>query len=461
MDTDKAYLLGLIIGGGIFGNAEDVFKIRLPYHKWGSYAAHPERAGEIANDILRKVGQLFRVIYNVSVQYRTDKEGTWSILCEGDVSPIIEDLSYYEIRAEGEIRSSASIDKIIPDLCDDNLRRRFIAGLADTIGSTAKSHRRFTAEHQILSFEINGFNYKFVCDLCKLLYSVNCIPDQVNWNHPNIHCASDPYNEQWRKGFKLRVLLDQYEKFGAFVFGSKTQSMNENRQLQSKRHKAEKCETRRISITPSSVHPAETDSCLPDIIRGGHYIHFRHFCAVMGCAHAPCKAICQYFKRLGELVVPFPILYKDTLDNLENILISNPLYRNRTYTIASVKIADLLEDYQKNKYYLEFARSEKSGYPIAKVLQAVAYIIASPDQINGKRIKGKYIELIKQFLKYNPSACVEVRKPEILTPLLLIGNGKGTMVAAYNPDVYQSLIVFDKSNPYKFSVRQISEKDLQ
>ena len=26
MDTDKAYLLGLIIGGGVFGNAEDVFK---------------------------------------------------------------------------------------------------------------------------------------------------------------------------------------------------------------------------------------------------------------------------------------------------------------------------------------------------------------------------------------------------------------------------------------------------
>lgn len=31
MNTDKAYLLGLIIGGGIFGNAEDVFRIKLPY----------------------------------------------------------------------------------------------------------------------------------------------------------------------------------------------------------------------------------------------------------------------------------------------------------------------------------------------------------------------------------------------------------------------------------------------
>lgn len=54
MDTDKAYLLGLIIGGGVFGNAEDVFNIRLPYKKWGSYLENPQRAGEIAGDILRK-----------------------------------------------------------------------------------------------------------------------------------------------------------------------------------------------------------------------------------------------------------------------------------------------------------------------------------------------------------------------------------------------------------------------
>lgn len=31
MNTDKAYLLGLVIGGGVFGNAEEVFKIKLPY----------------------------------------------------------------------------------------------------------------------------------------------------------------------------------------------------------------------------------------------------------------------------------------------------------------------------------------------------------------------------------------------------------------------------------------------
>ena len=203
MDTDKAYLLGLIIGGGVFGNAEDVFSIRLPYKKWGSYLENPQRAGEIAGDILRKVGQMFRAVYDLSVQYETTPGGTWTILCEGDTTAVKNDLMHYGIVCEGELRGSADISQVVSELVDDNLKRRFIAGLADTIGSMAKSQRRFTDEHQIISFEIKGYNFKFVCDLCRLLYSINCIPDQVNWNHPNIHCTNDSYYAQWNKGFKL------------------------------------------------------------------------------------------------------------------------------------------------------------------------------------------------------------------------------------------------------------------
>ena len=51
MDTDKAYLLGLIIGGGVFGNAEDVFSIRRPYKTWGQSLENPHVAEKIAEEI--------------------------------------------------------------------------------------------------------------------------------------------------------------------------------------------------------------------------------------------------------------------------------------------------------------------------------------------------------------------------------------------------------------------------
>ena len=460
MNTDKAYLLGLVIGGGDFGNTEDVLRIRLPYNKWGSYTDNPKRAGEIARDILQQVGQMFRAVYNLSVQYETTPSGTWVILCEGDNTLLKEDLNNYGISCEGEIRGNADIEKLITDLVDDNLKRRFIAGLADTIGSMAKSQRRFSDEHQIISIEIKGYNYKFVCDLCGLLYDINCIPDQVNWNHPNIHCHSDPYYKQWNKGFKLRILLDQYASFGAFAFKTKAESSNENRKLQNKTHNAKKCEERKINIKQSTVHPAENDYRLPEQIRGGHYIHFRHFCAVMGCKHAPYEDIESYFKELGNIISPFPILSKDLCPEIERIIKSDKLMSNRSYKISQIRVDFFKGVFDRDRASLLFGNSTGNGYPVAEILQAIAYVIADEDELFGKRPKG-YYQIIERHLKNDKNLSVEVRTPDLLTPLIIVGNGKGTLIGAKNPKVYSKLITNDSKNKYKIIVRNITEKDLE
>lgn len=460
MDTDRAYLLGLITGGGIFGNAEDVFRIKLPYKKWGSYLEHPERAGQIAGDILRKVGQMFRAVYNLTVQYETTEAGTWTILCEGDTSTLREELEGYGISCEGEVRGNADISRIIPNLVDDNLKRRFIAGLADTIGSMAKSQRRFSDEHQILSFEINGYNYKAICDLCKLLYSINCIPDQVNWNHPNIHCPSDPYYVQWNKGFKLRILLDQYAQFGAFAFRTKAESAQENRRLQRQTHVAQRCEEREVHVTASTIHPAENDERLPDIIRGGHYLHFRHFCAVLGCEHAPYNELCQCFRNLGELINPFPILCKEEQTRIEEIINSNTLLSQRNYEILNVLVSNFLTLYRENPTTLIYGQAN-NGYPISQILKGIAYVIANDDELFGKRPKGGYVELIERHIAVNPDLTVEIRRPELLTPLIVTANARGALIGPVNPDVYNSLVTRDLNNEYKLIVRQITEEDLR
>lgn len=460
MNTDKAYLLGLIIGGGIFGNAEDVLRIRLPYKKWGSYIANPERAGQIAGDILKRVGEIFRAIYNVSVQYETTPGGNWTILCEGDVSGIREDLKHYGIPCDGEIRGNADLGLLINELVDDNLKRRFIAGIADTIGSMAKSQRRFSDEHQIISIEIKGYNFKFVCDLCRLLYSINCIPDQVNWNHPNIHCPSDPYYRQWNKGFKLRILLDQYSKFGAFAFRTKAETSIANRSIQRQTHTAEKCEERDFHITPSAVHPAENDSRLPMQIRGGHYVHFRHFCAVLGCEHAPFRKINACLNNLDNMINPFPILSKVSHGEVEQIISDNQLMASRKYTTSNVLVSFLKTIYDDNNVALLYGNTIDSGYPISAIMQAVAYIVADETELHGKRPKGGYYQIIEKHIQDNPGIAVEVRVPELLTPMVIVGNGRGTLIGAKNPSVYHRLISRDSKNKYKILVRSITEEDL-
>ena len=128
MNTDKAYILGLVIGGGVWGNAEDVFRIRLPFKQWGSYEVNPKRAGDISRDVMKMVSPLFKAIYNISVSYDTSASGVWNILCEGDLSTLKEELENYGIKCEGEVRKTANINNIVPELVDDNLKRRFIAG---------------------------------------------------------------------------------------------------------------------------------------------------------------------------------------------------------------------------------------------------------------------------------------------------------------------------------------------
>lgn len=462
MNTEKAYILGLVVGGGVFGDASDTFIIRLPYKQWGSVDKQPERAGQIGGDILKVVSPMFRVAYDLSVSYET-LAGEWRITCMGNLAPLKKDLEKYGIRAEGDVRSNPalSIAVLVKDLADDNLKRRFVAGIADTIGSTKETHRRFTDDVQIISFEISGFNYAFVCELCQLLHSVGCYPDQVAWNHPNIHCASNPYYKQWTKGFKIRVKLDQYEKFGAFLFTTKAVSANENRKKQKQSTVSEPCEDRVISIKPSCVHPAENSPKLPEVIRGGHYIHNRHFCAVLGCEHAPCDKIAEHLRHAGNYITPFPILYKDRLSEVLARIASDPLYANRKYSVISTDVRTLYSQYEADRTGLLYGDGTSAGYPASNIAQAVAYLIAAETgQLNGSRVSGSFEDVIARHLRSGNMA-IEVRRPELLTPVILVHGEFAAMVGAENPSVYAKLIISDPRNKYKIRVRPITEADLK
>lgn len=255
-------------------------------------------------------------------------------------------------------------------------------------------------------------------------------------------------------------MLDQYARFGAFAFRTKAETSNENRRLQQQTHEAERCEDRTFHVTPSSVHPAENDQRLPEVIKGGHYLHFRHFCTVLGCEHAPYGEVCNCFANLGELIIPFPILCKDTNLRIKEIIQSDPLMAQRAYATDNVSIASLLAVYNEKANSLLYGDTTRTGYPITEVLQAVAYVIANEDELSGKRPKG-YIQIIERHIEADEGKCVEIRRPDLLTPLVIVGNGRGALIGACNPDVYSRLVTRDPNNEYKLIVRQITEEDLR
>lgn len=69
MNSDKAYILGLVVGGGVFTNDASSFSIHLPYKQWGDIAQNPSRAGQITRDIMGVVKPMMKAIYGIEVSF--------------------------------------------------------------------------------------------------------------------------------------------------------------------------------------------------------------------------------------------------------------------------------------------------------------------------------------------------------------------------------------------------------
>lgn len=468
MNTDKAYILGLVIGGGCFSANLEHFYIKLPYKQWGEVQTHPERAGLIAKDILKVVKPLMMAEYGMDVTFVAGRE--WRIECIGSTEILLKDLNSFGVKPSSEIRKNADISGIVLKLVDINLKRRFIAGVADTIGSMAPSQRRFSDDTQIISFEINGFAFKFVCQLCNLLYSVGCLPDQILWQHPNMQSGNDAYYTQWKKGNKLRVTLDAFSKFGALAFKSKAVASRENRARQSGINVAEPCEEKRLVVSGVTArHIDEYYPELPEEIRGGHYILHKQICAVLRCPHAPLEELDCILSNAQYHVSPFTVLHKDKAEKISEIIKRDPLLNNRVYRNIEVNIAKI---YQASKdghatllfsdEYYYFSPSNEIGYPINTVLDAVAYIIASrTGRLNGKRVRGSRDELITNYIVENASETVAFHVPDLLTPIIATDGVVSAMIGPLNAKVYCNLISYDPDNKYKMMLRDITEDDLR
>lgn len=461
MSVDKAYIMGLVVGGARWGEEGNSLCIRLPYKRWGAISSDQKRVQSIARDIHKVVIPLLLNVYGITACYEASNS-SWDILCSGDFTELRNDLEACELPCKGEMRKNIlSLERLILKLHDENLKKQFIAGIVDTIGSMSASQRRYNIDCQIISIEISGYNFGFVCSLCRLLYSIGCYPDQILWNHPNFHASTNPYESKWKKGFKLRILADVYEQVGANAFESKRLAVRENIRQETAQQQAEKCESVLIS-TPrcSCLHPDEGSCLLPENIRGGHYIHNRHVCAVMGCKHAPYDGISAFLAEAEKYVTPFPVLVKGTLCEIEKIIGRDDLLASRTYKDITIKVADLLSE---DSVPLRLsADSSSAGYRINDILNAVTYVVAAKfNRLSGKRPRGKRDEILGEAINLIPDLAVVVRVPDLLTPMQITLGDYSALVGPYNPKVYSKLISFDPYNKYKMYIRPISEADLR
>ncbi len=267
------------------------------------------------------------------------------------------------------------------------------------------------------------------------------------WNHPNQHSGTCRYYKSWKKGFKVRVALDDYMLKGGFVFKSKKLSAQENKTLQSTITNTTTGKPTKVSGRVT-LHIDENSSWLPLDIRGGHFIHNLHFYNVFGIRTPNNFDIKHYLERFEEYFCPFTCLTKGTQSEIEKIVKKEDYLNKSKYREINADIDLLLNLHEENTSSLLFGTGKDDGFPITYILQGIAYIIAAStgNKIKGKRVLGSYINLIKDHLKEKN---IKIKVPNKGT-CLVISNGSYVSLVGYINNQFNKRLITKKEGSKVF-----------
>lgn len=377
----KAYIIGLLVGGGKID--KNVFVIDLPFNKWGM---EPNRMSIIATDILTKICQYFNTTYSFNVTYEIGNN-KWLIkpMSNANIDELKKDLENLKLPTSGFLLAKTDLSFAKKELKGVSIES-FLSGIFDARASLTLSHRRFTDDAPVVSIEIPGStkNFKFVVQLCSWLTDLGSTTDQILYNHPNQHAASDPYYRGWKKGFKIRFLVRSFLTQHSFALQSKSIDITKIEKHQIKEEQIP-CYLRKLrKPSPVTVHSDQNSNDLPIEVRNKIFFHYHHFCAVIGCPYAPVDEIKKMVSEKEFLINFYPRLSKGKKDNfLKKIEL---IKENYFPEVEIVKKERMVESVLKDDKLKDFL-----GIDVG-----IAYLFAH--SLKGKRHTGNMNEIINSCL---------------------------------------------------------------
>ena len=427
MTEDQAYIIGLFVGNGqiIDGNH---FRIELPVKKWGMDDAMTVRS--ITNDIAIPVREKFKSTYNIDIDFNYTAT-SWVIYQNDrgrtDLSALEKDLAMLGLPTRGFLLETATLFTARLSM-SSVLAESFISGICDTRGSVAKSHRRFVDTCPTISVEIPGStnNYQFVTQFCSWLHDLDSNADQILYNNPCQHAASDPYYTRWAKGFKIRFLNKGFLSSKSFMLGAKESYAADLAKSQESDDQPA-CENRSMAgrIKPICISRAIFSTKLPSQVRGKLFLHHLHICAVMHCPFAPNHDVKKHVKEYRKYIAVTPLLTKGNLcdTSAQYLDLQNKFFPASTLTDSILTVKSLIEG------------SVATLYP--ELSNAVNYLVTN--SLKGKRPIGKKDDV----LSAQSGTTIKVRQSGIDgAPILLINetNGRAAIVSSITSDFNQDLI---------------------
>lgn len=414
-DTDKGYIFGLLVGGGNLGPGG--LTITLPLKSWGEVNSNPARAGQISSDVLSVVNPLFQAVYGIGVSFSPGRQ--WVLSCHSLPAELVGDLRDAGFPVSGDLRTHATVSKIESE-STPQFKKAFIMGLADSIGSLAASHRRFTDDYQVVSLEFSGFNFELVSGISRLLVGIGCKVDQILWNHPNQHAGEDRYYKSWKKGMKIRVMLGDFGEQAGFGFTSKILGARDNQRLQT--NPAATRNVERIVTSAKCLHVDENSALLPELVRGRHFLHWQHIGAAFGAQTVSRVQLEKMFSNALELVTPFTLLSKGSKEEIAESIKNDPFLQDKRFEPdQEINAIEILRAFEAGQKFITIGADSK--FDLTRFVEGLLFpVLAQKGETNGRRYKGSLRDQVTIALASRRTEISELtlrRDPRFISPILI------------------------------------------
>lgn len=282
MNTEMAYLLGMITGNGEVqrGSTLTTISIEIPHKKLKT---------EFQNDVgvyvkasITDIRQILEPLLGTSLNFVQNPNISILSFTKPNEDYLIREIMQYI----GNASSSETI-RISPEVYNFTMdeRKQFVRGFADVTGYIRRSNYFFSEPNYRVYFEI-PHNWYLVIDFCNLLKSIDVSVQNIDWAHPNMRDGNlKKYNQGkqdfWKKEHQVKVWAAEYQGIG-FAVLHKQQALDYFAEEQKMYIKIEK--QKRVSdvihryywettskVRKKPIHPSENDEFIPEEIRGKHY----------------------------------------------------------------------------------------------------------------------------------------------------------------------------------------------
>ena len=276
MNTQMAYLIGMILGNGEVHKNKDTTTISIEIPHKNLMDDEGREVSIYVKSSLVDIRNIIEPLIGYKLPISENKRATsFSFTMPNEEYTMREILRFIGDKKQ---HSSMVMNQELFSITNEE-KKALLRGLADVTGYIRKSNIAYGQEGQHRVYiEVPG-NWQMVIDIANMLKDLNIPVQTIDFGHPNFRDSNlKKYNVgkplYWKKEHQLKIWANEFLPIG-FNISHKQKSLEKYAQEltlhltkeQTHQFYWEKAAKTRIKLH----HPMENDSSLPEKIRGKHY----------------------------------------------------------------------------------------------------------------------------------------------------------------------------------------------